>query len=53
MGKKLAEADPHIGATSNQDLSRWTEDGTPESIPVWPFIVEYEPFDVYGWTDAW
>ena len=38
---------------SVQDWSRWGEDGTEESDPRWPFILEFEPYDVYNWTEAW
>ena len=38
---------------SVQDWSRWREDGKEESDPLWPFILEFEPYDVYGWTEQW
>jgi len=53
IGKKLAEVTNHIGAMSVQDWSRWTEDGTEEAEPVWPFVLEFVPYDLYGWTDEW
>ena len=49
----MAETTDFIGAMSVQDWSRYTEDGTEESDPRWPFILEFEPYDVYSWTDAW
>ena len=53
IGKKLAEATAHIGAMSVMDWSKWTADGTMELEPKWPFILEFEPYDLYGWTDVW
>lgn len=53
IGKKLAETTPHIGAMSVKDWAFHTEDGTEEENPRWPFILEFEPYDVYGWTDEW
>ena len=35
------------------DWSKHKEDGTVEEEPRWPFILEFEPYDIYGWTDAW
>ena len=53
IGKKLAEASPHIGAMSVMDWSKHTADGVMELEPKWPFILEFEPYDLYGWTDVW
>lgn len=53
IGKKLAETTPHIGAMSVMDWSKWDEHGNEEAEPNWPFLLEFEPFDVYNWTDAW
>ena len=53
IGKKLAEVSDHIGAMSVKDWAKWDEYGNVEPNPVWPFILEFEPYDVYGWTDAW
>lgn len=38
---------------SVQNWSKFREDGTEEPEPVWPFILEFEPYDVYGWTETW
>ena len=53
IGKKLAETTDHIGAMSVLNWSKHKEDGTPEEEPRWPFILEFEPYDIYGWTDSW
>lgn len=53
IGKKLAETTPHIGAMSVMNWGQYTEEGIEESEPLWPFLLEFEPFDVYGWTDSW
>lgn len=53
IGKKLAETTDHIGAMSVMDWGQYTESGKKEENPKWPFILEFEPYDVYGWTDSW
>lgn len=53
IGKKLAETTDHIGAMSVMNWAFHKEDGTPEEEPRWPFILEFEPYDIYGWTDTW
>ena len=52
IGKKLAEVSLHIGAMSVMNWALHTESGTKEHDPKWPFILEFEPYNVYGWTDA-
>ena len=51
IGKKLAETTDHIGAMSVMDWGKYTEEGKEEDDPLHPFILEFEPFDIYGWTD--
>ena len=51
IGKKLAETTDHIGAMSVQNWARHDEDGVEEKQPKWPFIIEFEPYNVYGWSD--
>ena len=53
IGKKLAEVTDHIGAMSVKNWGEYTESGIEEEDPHWPFILEFEPYDVYGWTDSW
>lgn len=53
IGKKLAETTDHIGAMSVKNWGEYTESGMVEPQPKWPFVVEFEPYDVYGWTDSW
>ena len=53
IGKKLAETTPHIGAMSVMNWAKHTESGMEESNPKWPFILEFEPYDIYGWTDSY
>ena len=38
---------------SVQDWGLFREVGPEELEPHWPFILEFEPYDVYNWTDAW
>ena len=51
IGKKLAETTDHIGAMSVMNWGRYDEDGVEEAQPKWPFIIEFEPYNVYGWSD--
>lgn len=53
IGKKLAETTDHIGAMSVKNWGEYSEDGTKEENPKWPMILEFEPYDIYGWTDTW
>lgn len=53
IGKKLASVTDHIGATSTMEMAEYDERGHKEEHPNWPFEVNYEPYDVYGWTDEW
>lgn len=52
-GKKLAEASNFIGAWSVMEMAKFDQHGVPEEYPNWPFMVEVEPYDVYGWTDKY
>ena len=38
---------------SVKNWGEYAENGYKEPNPVWPFILEFEPFDIYGWTDKW
>ena len=53
FGKKLAEASDFIGAWSIMEMSLYDSQGKRESRPNWPFMIEAEPYDTYGWTDAY
>ena len=53
IGKKLAGVTDHIGATSVMEMAQFDQYGHEEEEPHWPFEVNYEPYDVYGWTDEW
>lgn len=35
------------------ELSEFDEYGVEEPYPHWPFQLEFEPYDVYGWTDEY
>ena len=50
IGKKLSEVSLHLEATSVLDWATFKEDGSEEVSPHWPFEVQAEPYDVYGWT---
>lgn len=53
IGKHLATVTDHVGATSVMDIADFDEYGRREYEPHWPFQVEVEPYDVYGWTDEY
>ena len=49
--KSLNSSTNHVGGTSVMELSQYDQYGNKEQQPNWPFIVDSEPYDVYGWTD--
>ena len=53
LGKKLAEASNFIGAWSLMEMAMFDQHGKSEEYPNWPFMIEVEPYDVYGWTDKY
>ena len=53
VGKLIATASDHIGATSVMEMAEYDQYGKAEYEPNWPFQVDVEPYDVYGWTDAY
>ena len=53
IGKHLATVTDHIGATSVMDLAMWDQYGVEEAHPHWPYQIDVEPYDVYGWTDEY
>ena len=53
FGKKLAEATDFIGASSIMEMALFDQHGKEETRPNWPFMIEAEPYDTYGWTDAY
>lgn len=53
IGKKLATVTDHPGATSVLELARFDQYGNKEPHPHWPYEINIEPYDVYGWTDKY
>ena len=53
LGKKLAEVSDHIGNMSVKHWCTHDEDGLVEETPKCPFALDFEPFDIYGWTDEY
>ena len=53
IGKLLATVTDHPGATSVMDVADFDQYGNKEEHPNWPFQLEFEPYDVYGWTDEY
>ncbi len=51
IGKHLAGVTDHLGATSVMDMADYDENGVKEEEPHWPFQIDFEPYDVFGWTD--
>ena len=51
IGKQLASVTDHMGGTSIMDLGEFDQYGNKEENPNWPFQMDVEPYDVFGWTD--
>lgn len=51
IGKHLAEVTDHTGAMSIMEVAQFDQYGNEEKEPHWPFQIDIEPYDVYGWTD--
>lgn len=51
IGKHLSGVTDHPGATSVMDLADFDQYGVPEKYPNWPYQIDVEPYDVYGWGD--
>merc|ERR1711981_1474165 len=53
IGKNLATVTDHIGGTSVMEVAEFDQYGNKEKEPHWPYQVDVEPYDVYGWTDEY
>ena len=53
IGKHLAEVSNFTGAMSIMELSQFDQYGQEIKDHHWPFQIDVEPYDVYGWTDAY
>lgn len=53
IGKHLAEVSDFTGAMSIMELSQFDQYGNEIYDHHWPFQIDMEPYDVYGWTDAY
>lgn len=53
IAKKLATVTDHIGGTSVMDLAMFDQYGNEVDYPHWPYQVDVEPYDVFGWTDEY
>lgn len=49
--KHLATVTDHVGATSVMEVSQFDQYGQEVYEPHWPYQLDIEPYDVYGWTD--
>lgn len=53
IGKHLSSVTDHFGGTSVMDMALFDEYGNEEEYPNWPYQMDVEPYDVYGWTDEY
>lgn len=53
IGKHLATVTDHIGGTSVMDVAQFDQYGNKEEHPHWPYQLDIEAYDVYGWTDEY
>jgi len=53
LQKWQATATDYVGSYSLMELALYDEQGNEEYEPHWPYMIELEPYDVYGWTDAY
>lgn len=51
--KHLATVTDHVGCTSVMEVAMFDEQGNEEPEPNWPYELNVEPYDVYGWTDEY
>ena len=51
--KHLSTVTDHVGATSVMEVAEFDEFGVKEEYPHWPYELNIEPYDVYGWTDEY
>lgn len=52
LEKWQATATDYVGAYSMMEMAEYDQYGNQEYEPHWPYMIELEPYDVYGWTDA-
>jgi len=53
IGKHLNEVTDFTGAMSLMELSQFDQYGNEIIDHHWPFQIDVEPYDVYGWTDKY
>lgn len=53
IAKHAAEVTDHVGFLSVMEIAQFDQYGNEEKEPNWPFQLDIEPFDVYGWTDEY
>jgi hypothetical protein len=53
IGKHMNEVTDHIGAMSLMELAQFDQYGNEVYDFNWPFQIDVEPYDVYGWTDEY
>lgn len=53
VGKKSAEATDYIGNMSLMDWGQYDSKGNEEDDNIWPFAIDFEGINDYGWTDEY
>ena len=53
VGKKFATVSDWPIVSSTLEMSQYDEYGNKEEYPHWPFEMNVQPYDVYGWTDEY
>jgi hypothetical protein len=53
IGKHLNEVSDHVGAMSVMEMSQFDQFGNEIYDHHWPFQIDVEPYDVYGWTNTY
>lgn len=51
--KHLATVTDHVGATSVMEVAMFDQYGNEEEYPHWPYQLDIEHYDVFGWTDEY
>ena len=51
--KWQADGSDFVGCYSLMEMALYDDYGNHEEAPHWPYMIELEPYDVYGWTDAY
>jgi len=53
VGRLFNRVSDHVGALSVLDVAKFDQWGNEEEDVNWPYQLDFEPYDVYGWTDEY